>query len=383
MQNGRGGARLYFGAQRMDDKKELIVCLLGRMGDIIAAEPLFRRLKELHPDRRMTWIATDAFADLLRHAPFLDKTCVVRNALEYLELKKTFPRDAIIHELNLRKKQCPSDAKKRASAKSGPEGDETSLLEKFACELGVDVDPEETPRFHFSPESETAFKALSLPPGYAVFHCVANGRARQWRAERFRRIARFLIERGVPVVEVGFDPIVNLNDPGYFPLTNCRDLQTLAQVVRHARLFFGVESGFGHMANAVGTFMFIVTGALNGFPRYDFYSGRAKKGRDCNLVRFYGGSTDRVPCEWVEHAMDRFLAGRPMSGTECELDCLRRQILASRDSLAGRIGEALAGPWRNAASKIRHHRLRARSPRALSSRKIDANGTDEENASRN
>lgn len=366
----------------MDDKKELIVCLLGRMGDIVAAEPLFRRLKELHPDRRMIWIATEAFADLLRHAPFLDETRIVRDAQEYLELKKTFPPDAIVHELNLRKKSRPSDAEKRAAAKSGPAGEETSLLEKFASELGIGIDPEETPRFHFSAESEAAFEALSLPSGYAVFHCVANGRARQWRAERFRSIARFLIDRGVPVAEIGFEPVVNLNDPGYVPLTDCRDLQTLAQVVRHARLFFGVESGFGHVANAVGSFMFIVTGALNGFPRYDFYSGRAKKGIDCNPIRFYGGPTDRVPCEWVEHAMDRFLSGRPMSGTECELDCLRRQILASRDSLAGRIGEALAGPWREAASKIRHHRLRARSPRAVSSRKIATDGTDGGSASR-
>lgn len=350
------------------DGKEMFVCELGRMGDVVASEPLFRRLKELHPDRKLIWIASEAFADLLRHAPFIDEVRIVRSAREYLEMKPSFPSDALCYELNLRKKSGSETSAE--SLPFGPEGEEKSLLSKFAEEIGLTDMPDETPEFHFSPDSEAAFRALRLPSGYAAFHCVANGRARQWRPDRFRRIARFLIERGVPVVEIGFEPIVRLNDPMYVPLTDCRNLQTLARVVRNARLFFGVESGFGHVANAVGTFMFIVQGASERAPRYDYYSGRARAGIDCNAVRWYAGHADRVPCEWVENAMERFLSGRPMSGTECELDCLRRQILAQRNSCFGRIAAALARPWEDLSSKIRHHNMRKNSPRPESSRKL-------------
>ncbi len=45
----------------MDHAPLLTVCLLGRMGDIVAMEPAFRYLHERHPDRKFRWYTREPY----------------------------------------------------------------------------------------------------------------------------------------------------------------------------------------------------------------------------------------------------------------------------------------------------------------------------------
>ena len=68
----------------MNQTALLTVCLLGRMGDIVAAEPAFRFLHEKYPDRRFRWYTREQYVELLRFAPFIDEVVPVSGAEEYL-----------------------------------------------------------------------------------------------------------------------------------------------------------------------------------------------------------------------------------------------------------------------------------------------------------
>lgn len=66
----------------------LTVCELGRIGDIVASEPVYRYLKQLYPDRKLRWYTKADYADLLRFSPAVDEVVAVRDAEEYLLEKK-------------------------------------------------------------------------------------------------------------------------------------------------------------------------------------------------------------------------------------------------------------------------------------------------------
>ena len=71
-----------------DDAGLLTVCELGRIGDMVASEPIYRYLKKQYPDRRLRWYTRPDFAELLKYSPDVDEEVCVPDAGAYLELKK-------------------------------------------------------------------------------------------------------------------------------------------------------------------------------------------------------------------------------------------------------------------------------------------------------
>ena len=300
----------------------LTVCQLGRLGDIVATEPAYRFLHERYPERRFRWYTRGQYVELLENAPFIDEVVTVENAAEYLERKAELPAGTLSFEFNFNDPRVPrAKRKKREMPKVFP-----SLLRQFSEAAGLNDVPDETPRFHFDP----AIAAPALPAGYLVFHCASQGRSRQWPQENWRRLAEFCFARRCSVVEIGMEPMLESDSPYYVNLTGRQSLQRMARVIAGARLFVGVESGFGHIANATGVFGIILTGKLRSYPEYVTYSGRFRAGEKCNLVRFYGLPAGRLPYPVVEQVVERFLNGTPMSFAECDHFCLTGQIKLMR-----------------------------------------------------
>ena len=161
----------------MDHAPLLTVCLLGRMGDIVAMEPAFRYLHERHPDRKFRWYTREPYRELLEFAPFIDEVVTVSGEEEYLARKAELPEGTISYEFNFRDPHAPRGAKPEANAPS------RSLLAQFSEAAGLNV-PDDTPVFHFDP----AVAAPELPAEYVVFHCTSQGRSRQWLVENLSLI---------------------------------------------------------------------------------------------------------------------------------------------------------------------------------------------------
>lgn len=329
----------------MDHTPLLTVCQLGRMGDIVAMEPAFRYLHEQHPDRKFRWYTREPYVELLGFAPYVDEVVTVGGAEEYLERKAELPKGTISYEFNFRDPRLPR------SGKTGAAGPYLSLLAQFSREAGLEV-PDETPVFHFNPEAA----APPLPAEYAVFHCASQGKSRQWPEKNWRELAEQFFASGCPVVEIGMEPVLRLKHPLYVDQTGRISLQTAARIIAGAKVFVGVESGFGHIANATGVFGIIITGKLRKYPDYVTYSGRFRRGEGCNLVRFYDLASHRVPPELVREVAGRFLAGNPMSGAECDRYCLVEQIRRLRRNPGVRISELVFEPYSRLKNVLAVHR---------------------------
>ncbi len=311
-------------------KPLLTVCQLGRLGDIVATEPAYRFLREQHPTRKLRWYTRPQYVELFQFAPFIDEIVPVSSAEEYLKLKEELPEGTISFEFNFRRPDAPKQ--KQAVF--------TSLLHQFTTTAGLEV-PDETPRFYFAPEVAMP----QLPEKYVVFHCASRGKNRQWPEKQWQRLAKFILSTGQSVVEIGMEPVLSIHTPGFLDMTGQISLQTAARIISGATGFVGVDSGFGHIANATGVFGIIVTGKLRNHPEYIPYSGRYAAGIGCNLVRLYDLPAARVPFPLVREAASRLLAGSPMSGADCDRFCLIHQIKSMRRNPGVRLAELLRKPF--------------------------------------
>ncbi len=336
----------------MENKPLLTICMLGRMGDIVSCEPLFRFLKARYPERKLRWYTKEVFAELLRYSPDVDEVVCVKNEAGYLELKKSLPADTVSFELNFRN---PAEARKKEKSSRTPEEriNTPSLLAGFAAQAGVSV-PDETPRFYFRPE----LKVEALPERYAVFHCFSDGRSRNWHPAQWRMVAQQFLDAGYDVIEIGINPVLKLEHPAFHDMTGRQDLQKLAKIIQQAKALVGVESGFGHIANAVGTFAVIVTGSHHDQPCYLLYSGRFRRGESCNLVRFYDVPSEFMPPEIVLAVVRRFLDGNPMSADECKIFCLTEQVRQMQCSWFFRVKRRLLKPFYKLRTALEFHNIR-------------------------
>jgi ADP-heptose:LPS heptosyltransferase len=61
-------------------------------------------------------------------------------------------------------------------------------------------------------------------------------------------------------------------------------LTEVAQTIKNAKLFIGIDSGPAHMANAVGTKGIMILGGYRAFNRYMPYSGAYSDGTGATLL---------------------------------------------------------------------------------------------------
>jgi ADP-heptose:LPS heptosyltransferase len=117
---------------------------------------------------------------------------------------------------------------------------------------------------------------LLLPKYYVVIHCSSNEESRDWKAERWEELLNFFIDIKIPVLEIGLHSVIAAhpkNNHFYYDLTEIRSIQSIANIIRGASFFVGVDSAFAHLANALMIPGIVIIGRYRDFSLYMPYTG--------------------------------------------------------------------------------------------------------------
>jgi heptosyltransferase-3 len=167
-------------------------------------------------------------------------------------------------------------------------------LLKVSC-LSAGIEPiDETPRFDPGPEAVRAVDALGLPERFVAIHCVSNDPVKNWPATSWDAATDFITNTlGWPIVELGLAPMTEGAKNGrYHNLCGTISILAVAEVIRRASLFVGVDSGLAHFANAAGTPGVLLFGTFIRWQHYMPYSGRYANGTAAIILRAQGSITD-------------------------------------------------------------------------------------------
>lgn len=284
-------------------------------GDIVAAEPLSREIRALHPDAHIVWFAKTAFRELVDTNPNVDETfsefCVTQRRV--LLQMGVFDK---VYELQFRNNnRCPICDVFVENPIAVAKGIDVhtyfnfgNLLEVFAKVSDLTVPPDDQPRLYLQDRHRQKVDALNLPERFIVVHCLSNLALKDWPAERWNALIPQLADKyGLPVVEIGLSSNLAVSHPAYRSLCGQLSILETAEVIRRAEYFIGLDSGPAHLANASGTFGFVLMGSLNEFSAYNPYSGRYGNGENCVLIRQEGVPCAQLPLETVLKAIERKL----------------------------------------------------------------------------
>jgi heptosyltransferase III len=315
----RAWLRFSFLKLRLPKGTQLVaVVRTEHFGDIIAAEPLSRHIRALHPGAHLVWFVKPVFRELIDTNPTIDEAYPELCVTERRVLFGTGVFDKI-YPLQFRNNNyCPTCQVFLENPIADAAGitvytyfNYGNLLEVFAQTGGVTLPADDEPRLYLQERHRQKVSTLPLPPQYLVIHCQSNYAPKDWPAERWNQLVHWLLDTyPLEVVEIGLHSNLTMTRPGYHNLTGQLSILETAEVIRRARYFIGLDSGPSHLANAAGTFGFVLMGALNNFSAYNPYPGRYGRGDGCVLIR-----KDGVPCsgltfEEVQAPIAKYLSGQ-------------------------------------------------------------------------
>lgn len=335
-----------------DTVPPIVILAPGRMGDIVTAEPIFRRAHEAEPEREMIFVTRPPYADILRSCPYISRI-ICRASKEAIQaIQAEFPAGTRYIYINLAGGPALPPPEPVRAFPDRLCVQEPSLLNQFQRANGL-PESNDAPRFYLD---ETVKLPAELPEKYVVFHCSSQGKSRQWGMEKFRQLAEVCFARNIAVAEIGFEPVLNLKHPLYFPLCGNPDLHYSARIIRHAAALVGVESGMLHIANAFDIPGFVLSGKLRDMPWYNHYCGNYRSGNAVNLLRLYDRHPLELPLEPVAYALGRFLDGNPMSRTECDVFCLKYQLTILQRKWYVRLFDFSARPFLLLQERLNFHK---------------------------
>lgn len=298
------------------DRPLVAIILSEQMGDIIACEPVAREVRRRHPDGYLIWVVRRPFVQLVAGHPALDNYLIEKCPGERVWLLRSGVYDHVynLHISHRKCRYCPEDPVNPTADAYGVTFDNYyhrgDLLAVFSQAAGLPALTDD-PRLYISADAKQRVAQLGLSAGPIVIHCQSSHVKRDWPADHWNRLVRWLLDTYPnPVIEVGLKPVVTLAHPRYRSLCGQLTMLETAEVIRHARLFIGIDSGPAHMANATGTEAIILLGQLFDFVDYLPYSGRYKRGEGVTILNHYGHPCAELPYAWVQQAVQQQL-GQP------------------------------------------------------------------------
>ena len=301
---------------RLNGRPLVAIILAEQMGDIIACEPVAREVRRLHPDAYLIWVVSKPYVELVRHHPDLDGYLIEKCPGERVRLLRSGIYDRVynLHISHRKCRYCPEDPVNPIADQLGltfanyyHRGD---LLHVFSQAAGLPALTAD-PQIYIPEEVRRRVAARHLPPGPIVIHTQSSHVLRDWSADHWNRLVRWLLATYPnPVIEVGLVPVVTEEHPRFRNLCGQLSLLETAEVIGQARLFIGIDSGPAHMANALGTDGIILLGQLFDFTDYLPYSGRYKRGEGVVILNNFGHPCAELPYSWVQDAARQQL-GQP------------------------------------------------------------------------
>ena len=304
--------------RKSEKKKQVAIGLIEHMGDIVACEPVARHIRARYPDAEITWAVKEAYRELVDTNPHIDRTLSINCLSDWIRITESNLFDHVI-DLHVNRRVCTVWGTVLQKKTGDPDVDVEkyfnygSLLEAFC--RGAGLPPlQEGPRVYIPDSAKQKVDNLVLPTAFITMHGISNETCKDWPANKWMQFVRsFCGITGVPVVEVGSKSICG-------PLSEDREIQYInlcgkltiletAEVIRRSSLFVGIDSGPGHLANAVGTHGVILLGAYRIFSRYLPYSGDYANGKKAELLYSEKGPAANLPVEKVLHAVLKHFPG--------------------------------------------------------------------------
>lgn len=269
-------------------KIQFILHCIESLGDIVAAEPIVRYLKVLEPNCSICWIIRKEYRELVAYNPALDDVVIVNNLLESSLLLKQYaakPRCIIVDLHHNGRKNAEEDVIEHKNPvnpciNANTYFDYGSLLESFCLVAGMPA-LKDAPTFH---EDDNAVLPDGLPEKYIVFHCKSAEKCKDWPANKWSELSRRLIAEGFSLVELGQEKVVKVRNGAYHNFTHESNLQSIAQIIKHATCFVGVDSAFAHIANCFMIPGVILMGKYKTFSRPMPYTGAYADGKTAHLL---------------------------------------------------------------------------------------------------
>lgn len=284
------------------DLKITAIVLMQRIGDIIACEPVIGYAKNQWPDRPVVWVTFAKHAELLESHPGLDYIGLADNLVEATRWSQNLPEGCRVINLHHHRQPCPMTGEIVFNSNDSTITffnyyDYGSLLEAFSRAAGLPP-LSDAPHFYVSPRLSLPV----LPKPYVVFQCLSSDTNRDWDEDKWQKLFYFFADQKISVAEVGLRPVIQTDSPFYHDLTNINTLQGVAGIIKEASFFIGIDSGFAHMANALGVEGVVIMGVFNQWDAHIPFTGRYSQGR---IVRHPQLPARYVP---VQKVIERYRA---------------------------------------------------------------------------
>ena len=275
-------------------KKIVVISLVGRMGDIVACEPVARQVRQQYPNDVILWCVAPRYRSLISGNPFITHALTVVCLTEWMWLQRYRFFDHVI-DLHVNLKECGSCVRPQKKQTGNVEITTENyyhygpLLTAFTQSAGYPVAPQQ-PYVYVSAPAREAVERLRLPTRFVAVHALSDEESRNWDPGKWwALIALIDAKLGLPVVEVGHRSALEVSPSGQFMNVcgRCQILET-AEVIRRAEIFVGVDSGPAHLANAMKTCGIILLGSYRAFRGYTPYTGFYADSRHATLIRHSG-----------------------------------------------------------------------------------------------
>jgi len=296
--NVNGQAR--FSYSKNSKKIRILIGLVEHFGDIIACEPVVRDLHKEYPDAEISWVVQSKFRELVDSHPLIDQIVSVDCLTDWIKIRSHANVDKVIDlHVNGRICQCCRVPLHKFSGDLTITGDNHfahgNLLEALSKGAGLNISNVK-PRLYISEAIKSDVDEFRLPKKFIAIHAKSNHDAKDWNPHYWKKLAQQLIASGYDIVEIGLASVIHDVGAGYHDLCGKTTLLQLAEIIRRSVLFIGVESGPGHVANALEIPAVIIIGQLQSFKNYDPYSGPHKNIR---FARNINGSAAALNYEIV------------------------------------------------------------------------------------
>jgi heptosyltransferase-3 len=285
----------------------LFISLTEHIGDLVAAEPVARHLREENPEAMIYWVVDEKYNSLINSNPHIDKAITVSSFSEWVFLKHFVPKKKL-YDLHINNKVCSKHG--LILIKKNPSGittdnyyDKGNLLFCFSRSAGLEIPFDIAPKLYkgFTEKHPSPFSG-----NYFVLHTSANTDDRMWGSKNWNHLADFIFTQfpGISLVEIGFTNKINSGDQHYINYCGEKDLAELAALIKGTKLFIGGDSSFAHFANALEKEGFILIGKINNFRRYMPYSGKYLKEKEANIF-YFDEELSKLPFENIKSKLEQ------------------------------------------------------------------------------
>ncbi|PTY02139.1 hypothetical protein DB347_24775 [Opitutaceae bacterium EW11] len=288
------------------------ILLAEHLGDVVACEPVIRHLRETRPDARLVWLTNPSYASLVESHPLLHAVVPLHSVSEADVIARSGALD-LAWDLHITGKPC---ARFQCNYTKST-GDPTITASNYYCFgpllpalcRGAGLPAlDGQPNLHIAPAARKKVDSLRLPARFVAIHGTSNETIRNWDPEKWRTLASKIWRVfGLPVVELGLRPIVSSGTEGCVDLCGKVMPIEMAEVIRRASVFIGIDSGPAHCANALQIPSVILLARYKNFGHYMPYTGYLRRNAREMLLRATH-SLSSLPVESVLFRLRRVLA---------------------------------------------------------------------------